>query len=75
MNRPNDIRGRAVRARLAALVREYADTGRPLPRHREIAAMLGISASQITRHLNRMMDEGAFSPTCRYSRIYVGDVA
>jgi predicted ArsR family transcriptional regulator len=74
-DRPSDIRGRAVRARLAALVREHADAGRPLPRHREIAAVLGISASQITRHLNRLMDEGAFSPTCRYTRIYVGEVA
>jgi DNA-binding transcriptional regulator YhcF (GntR family) len=75
MNRPNDERGRAVRAGLAALVREHADAGRPLPRHREIAAMLGISASQITRHLNRLMDEGLFVPVCRYTRIYVGEVA
>jgi hypothetical protein len=37
--------------------------------------MLGISASQISRHLNRMMDEGLFTPTCRHTRMYVGDVA
>jgi hypothetical protein len=74
-DRPNDERGRAVRARLAALVREYADAGRPLPRHCDFAAMLGISPSQITRHLNRMMDEGLFTPTCRHTRMYVGDVA
>lgn len=70
MNRPNDERGRAVRARLAALVREYAEAGRPLPRCRDIAAMLGLSASQISRHLNRMMDEELFSPVCRHTRIY-----
>lgn len=75
MNRPNDVRGRTVRAWLAALVREYADAGRPLPRHCDIAAMVGISASQITRHLNRLMDEGLYVPVCRYTRIYVGDVA
>jgi DNA-binding transcriptional regulator YhcF (GntR family) len=70
MNRPNDERGRAVRAQLAGLVRECADAGRPLPRCREIAVMLGLSASQISRHLNRMMDEGVFTPTCRHTRIY-----
>ena len=73
--RPIDIRGRALRADLAEIVRNCAATGRPIPRHRDIAARFGISRPQITRHLNRMMDEGAFTPVCRHSRMYVGDVA
>jgi DNA-binding Lrp family transcriptional regulator len=68
--RPNDIRGRVLRASLARLVRDCADAGRPLPRHHEIAARVGISRPQITRHLNRMMDDGVFSTVCRHTRIY-----
>jgi DNA-binding transcriptional regulator YhcF (GntR family) len=73
--RPNDLRGRALRASLTQLVRSCAVNRRPLPSHRDIAAMMGVSAPQITRHLNRMMDEGVFTPVCRHTRMYVGDVA
>ncbi len=74
MNRPQDIRGRAERAALLAIVRRCAATNAPLPHHAAIGVVIGISQWQITRHLNRLMDEGAWLPVQRGKRVFVGEV-
>jgi hypothetical protein len=59
------IRGEAVRRALLAIVEARATAGLPwLPPHRTMAAALGISPGQVTRHLAVLMDAGAFSTRC-----------
>ena len=74
MNRPNDIRGRTERAALLAIVRRCAATNAPLPTHAMLGTVIGISQWQVTRHMNRLMNEGAFAPVQRGKRVFVGEV-
>jgi DNA-binding transcriptional MocR family regulator len=53
-------RGEAVRRALLAIVEARAVAGLPMPPHRTMAAALGISHGQVTRHLGVLMDQGAF---------------
>lgn len=55
-------RGEAVRRALLAIVQARAVADLPLPSHRTMAAALGISPGQVTRHLAVLMDGGAFTP-------------
>ena len=58
----NTPRGEAVRRALLAIVEARTTAGLPLPTHRTMAAALGISPGQVTRHLAVLMDGGAFTP-------------
>ena len=70
----NTSRGEAVRAALVAIVRARAVADLPLPTHRTMAAVLGISPGQVTRHLAVLMDAGAFSARNAGMRIRVEEV-
>jgi predicted ArsR family transcriptional regulator len=61
MTHPHTTRGKAVRRALLAIVEARAVADLPLPPHATMAAALGISAGQVTRHLGVLMDAGAFS--------------
>ena len=56
----NTPRGEAVRRALLAIVRARAVADLPLPSHRAMAAVLGISHPQVTRHMAVLQDAGAF---------------
>ena len=60
-NHPHTSRGEAIRRALLAIVEVRAVADLPLPPHRAMAAALGISPGQVTRHLGVLMDAGAFS--------------
>lgn len=61
---PHATRGQAMRRALLAIVEARAVAGLPLPPHRTMAAALGISAGQVTRHLAVLQDDGAYSTRC-----------
>lgn len=70
-------RGEAVRAALLAIVRARYAAGLPLPSNAAMGAALGLSASQVSRHMNVLMDQGAFSVRCHgmHTRIELEDAA
>jgi len=70
----NVCRGIAVRRALMAIVQERAAAGRPLPTHRAMARMVGISAGQVTRHMAVLMNDGAFVPQYAGTKIKVTGV-
>ena len=74
MNRVVDIRGREMRAALLAVVHRCAVTNAPIPTHAMLGEVMGVSQWAVTRHMNRLMNEGAFAPVQRGKRIFVGDV-
>lgn len=57
-------RGEAVRHALLAIIESRAIGGLPMPSHKVMAAALGISAGQVSRHLGVLMDAGVFSTRC-----------
>jgi DNA-binding transcriptional ArsR family regulator len=57
-DRPNDVRGRDVRARLLAIIRARAVDRSHIPKNTHLGELLGISAGQVSRHMARLMDEG-----------------
>ncbi|HKW20965.1 MAG TPA: hypothetical protein VJO13_06290 [Ktedonobacterales bacterium] len=59
-DRPVDIRGREHRRVLLAVVLRCAERGWRLPQYRILGAALGIDRSQVSRHLKRLRDEGAY---------------
>lgn len=67
-------RGEAVRGALLAIVRSRAAADLPLPTHRAMAAALGISPGQVTRHLGVLLDAGAFTPVNHGTRIRIGEL-
>ena len=75
LNRPNDVRGRAIRQALLAIVQARAAADLPLPSHRTMAMALGISPSQVTRHLAVLMDNGAFSTRCAGMHTRIEEIA
>ena len=58
----NIRRGQAVRRALLAIVHARHAAGLPLPAYQKLAAALGISAGQVSRHMAVLMDAGAFVP-------------
>ena len=60
----NIRRGQAVRRALLAIVHARHAAGLPLPPYQKLAAAVGISASQVSRHMAVLMDAGAFTPRC-----------
>ena len=77
LNRPNDVRGRAIRRALLAIVHARYAAGLPLPSNAAMGAALGLSASQVSRHMNVLMDQGAFTVRCHgmHTRIELEDAA
>lgn len=69
--RPNDIRGETVRRMLLTMVRACAARDLPMPSNAVLGGVIGIDASQVCRHMNRLIDEGAFSVSTRRKRRYV----
>lgn len=69
---PHTTRGEAMRRALLAIVEARAVAGLPLPPHRTIAATLGISPGQVTRHLGVLMDAGAFTTVCAGMHTRIG---
>jgi hypothetical protein len=57
-------RGVAVRRALLAIVHARAVAGLPLPPYATLAAAVGISPGQVSRHMAVLMDEGAFLTRC-----------
>lgn len=57
MNRPNDIRGRRIRKILTEMLEGCATENRCIPKHQVIGEIIGISASQVTRHLAKLQSE------------------
>jgi predicted ArsR family transcriptional regulator len=57
-DRPNDVRGRDVRARLLAIISARAVERSHIPKNTHLSELLGISAGQVSRHMARLMDEG-----------------
>jgi predicted ArsR family transcriptional regulator len=70
----NTPRGEAVRAALVAIVRARAVADLPLPTHRAMAAALGISAPQVTRHMAVLQDAGAFRAVNAGMRVRVEEL-
>jgi hypothetical protein len=70
----NTPRGEAVRRALLAIVQARAVADLPLPTHRAMAAALGISPGQVTRHLAVLMDGGAFTPVNHGTHIRVEEL-
>jgi hypothetical protein len=75
MNRPYDIRGRMIRRALLAVVRRCAERDLLLPTTAQLGRALAIDASQVCRHLNRVLAEAGFrvEPEGRYRRRVVAD--
>ena len=67
----NATRGRSVRRAIMAVATACAQRGLPLPFNAQIGAALGIDASVVCRHMNRMMDEGAFNVRREGRRVFV----
>ena len=67
-------RGEAVRRALLAIVQARVTAGLPMPTHRTMAAALGISAPQVTRHLAVLMDAGAFSAVNHGMRVRIEEL-
>jgi DNA-binding transcriptional MocR family regulator len=44
-----------------------------LPDYRVLAALIGISAGQVSRHMGRLMDAGAFTIRRRRGRLYIAE--
>jgi predicted ArsR family transcriptional regulator len=74
MTHHNTPRGEAVRRALLAIIQARAVADLPLPSHRAMAAVLGISHPQVTRHLGVLQDAGVFSARNAGTRIRVGQV-
>jgi hypothetical protein len=70
-----NARGIRVRAALLAAARACAARDAPLPAYRVLAALIGISSGQVSRHMGRLMDAGAFTIRRRHRRIYVAAFA
>ena len=58
---PHATRGQAMRRALLAIVEARAAADLPIPPHKVLAAALGISPGQVTRHLAVLQDDGAYS--------------
>lgn len=67
-------RGLAVRRALLAIVEARAVADLPLPTHRSMAAALGISHGQVTRHLGVLQDAGAFRTRQAGMRVRVEEI-
>lgn len=68
-------RGIAVRRALLAILEARHAAGLPMPRHAAMAAALGISAGQVTRHISVLLDEGAFTARNAGARIRIEEIA
>ena len=58
MNHSNIARGQQVRRALLAVARECQAQGVLLPTYATLGAALGLSNPQISRHINRLLDDG-----------------
>ena len=67
-------RGADIRAALLAVVHRCAVERRPLPDHHLMGEVIGCSTWAVTRQMNRLMNEGHFSPVQRGKRLFVGEV-
>jgi hypothetical protein len=61
VNHPNIARGRQVRRALMSVARECHAKGLLMPSYAMLGGATGLSNSQISRHMNRLFDEGALS--------------
>jgi hypothetical protein len=71
----NTPRGEAVRRALLAIVEARAVADLPLPSHKAMAAAIGISAGQVTRHLGVLQDAGAFTTRQAGMRVRIEEIA
>jgi DNA-binding transcriptional regulator YhcF (GntR family) len=75
MTHPNILRGIVVRRALLAIVEARHAAGLPMPPHRTMAAALGVSPGQVTRHLGVLQDAGAFTTACAGMHTQIREIA
>jgi DNA-binding transcriptional ArsR family regulator len=73
-DRASDRRGVTIRRALMAVVRICFEDQVALPSYAALAAAVGISAGQISRHMARLMDDNLFVPMRDGRRIYVEQI-
>lgn len=68
---PNQARGVAIRRSLVAVLRLCHAQNVRVPTYTRLGHALGISHSQVTRHMARLLDENVFTPRGDGRRMYV----
>ena len=74
MNHSNIERGIRTRQALMAVARECHAKGLLLPTYAAMGAVLGLSNPQISRHINRLLDDGVLQVSQEGKRFRVAAV-